>query len=71
MTRETYIKVAKAIKKQMKRAGTPEHRLRIIALARNFAGMAKNDNAKFDLTKFRQACGIVLPCEKENHETKI
>lgn len=60
MTRETYIKVARAVNKQLRKAGNSNLTIARITIAANtFAMLAKDDNHRFNDRKFFEACGIV------------
>lgn len=62
MTRETYIKVAKAVNKQLRRsAQNPRYRIRIIQAAASYAALAKADNPNFSVKKFVGACVAGVP----------
>lgn len=62
MTRETYIKVARAVNKQLRRAeNEPRTRIEIIRCASAFAAIAKADNSRFSVQKFVSACVAGVP----------
>ena len=65
MTRIDYIKVAKILKSTS--IGYPQR----ASLAASFASMFKEDNARFDVQRFLDACGQLLPPPIEEVESNF